>query len=273
MNRLILGVSLLVAAVPTAVSASCPRAWIGMKESRDALPPEPLLVLSLQGTLAETDITTQVVLVSGSTEVPVRVWRSLFGRGARQVVVVPERPLADGAWELRPRPGTLTDAASSQGPVGRFTVDHRASTAPPRFRSTPVNRGFSETQYGCGSDSIVEITGVELEGGDLVEVFVQANGFGLSGVETVSKGRVSLGIFMCGGAFDLPRGETFTVTLRPLGTSGVTSDDWRLVVGSTPAIQIPMRGSASALGLSGILRSLSRQRVGRPVRSGAPAAR
>jgi hypothetical protein len=253
-----------VASVPSVALASCPTASISMFAPPDPLPPLPRLVIHHQGDLMSEDVATQVVLVSGGRRVGVRAVQSLLGRLIRQFVVVPQTALSDGEWTVMPREGTAAFRAINGYPVGRFTVAHDASTAPPRFLDMPVSRGFSETGSDCGSDSVVRIEGAWLDRPGLVDVTIRGDDFELSGVTSAGGGLIELGVFMCGGAFDLPRGKTFAIVLRPLGTDGVQGD-WRMVLASTPPLP-PYDWSSRR----GVFDFLSRDPAVRPASSKKP---
>jgi hypothetical protein len=235
MTRLLCCLLLAAASLPSVAVARCPTEAISMFAAPGLLPPVPRLVIHHQGDLMAEDVTTQVELTSGAQRVGVRTVQSLLGRLIRQFVVVPESPLSDGAWDVVPRPGTAAFRAQNGHPLGHFVVARDAPTAAPRFLGMPFSSGFSETRYGCGSDAAVRIEGAWMDRGGLIEVTVRGHDFELVGVTTEAEGVIELGVFMCGGEFDLPHGETFAITLRPIGPTGARGD-WRMLVASTPAL-------------------------------------
>ncbi|MCA2978387.1 MAG: hypothetical protein INH41_11500 [Myxococcaceae bacterium] len=212
-----------------------------MFTSPGPLSPEPLLVVSQQGDLMGADATTQLMLVRGEAVVGVKVVRSLLGRLVRQLVVVPERPLRDGPWVVAPRPGTPAFAAIGGQPLDTITIDHTVTARLPRFQRRPVNGGFGETAFDCGGESLLAFVDSELDRAGLVEVTLRGPDFELTGFtlgSTTPTRPISVGIFMCGGAFDLPRGQTFAVTLTPVAADG-TRGAWYVLLASTPPLPPP----------------------------------
>jgi hypothetical protein len=235
--KTLLSLTLVVAALGASqVRASCPTTAISMFTSPGLLPPKPLLVISHQGELMGADVTTQIVLAQGQTLVGVKVVRSLLGRGVRQFVVVPERPLEDGEWVVTPRAGSAASEANYHHPLGTITVDRSVSVVPPRFVTQPKTGRFDETLFGCGPETLLVFDDSELDREGLVEVTLRGTDFELTGFATGSTKaaqRISVGLGMCGGAFDLPRGKTFAVTLTPVGADG-TRGPLHMVLATTP---------------------------------------
>jgi hypothetical protein len=235
--RTLLSLTLLGATLGAAqAQASCPTTAISMFTSPGLLPPKPLLVIEHQGELMGSDVTTQVVLAQGQTLVGVKVVRSLLGRLVRQFVVVPERPLEDGEWVVTPRAGSAAAEANYHHPLGTITVDHSVSIVPPRFLTQPKSGRFDETRFGCGPETLLVFDDSELDRDGLVEVTLRGTDFELTGFasgSTKATERIAVGVWMCGGAFDLPRGKTFAVTLTPVGADG-TKGPLHMVLASTP---------------------------------------
>ncbi|MDX2012383.1 MAG: hypothetical protein SFW67_19460 [Myxococcaceae bacterium] len=236
MSRLVSILILGASTLPSVAIASCPTEAISMFAPPGPLPPAPHFVVHHQGDLMAEDVTTQVELTSGGDRrVGVRTVHSLLGRLIRQFVVVPETPLSDGTWVVVPRKGTAAFRAQNGHPLGELVVARDASTAAPRFVGMPSTAGFSETRFGCGSDAVVRVEEAWMDRSGLVEVTVRGDDFELVGLTTESSGVIELGVFMCGGEFDLPRGKTFAIILRPLGATGLPGD-WRVLVASTPPL-------------------------------------
>lgn len=210
----------------TAGAMSCPDQLLELRPSSGVLPTQPVLVLTLGGTFADT-APEGFVFRSGNKVIPATLvstqvvgfspWRRL----PRQHFLKPSRPLSVGQWTLEvPKQSKLARESPS---LGTFSVTTKPMPAiflgPPRFL------GFEQGEVSGGSWLYGRIAAT---GPTAAAVLAEVRLTGLNYARTVvvglENGEAHFGNFGCWSLPHLPTNRHLTLTITPVALDGLRGD-------------------------------------------------
>jgi len=219
-----------VAAGVSPASASCAKGPVwDVENGSGELPPNAFFVATVYlGSVGPVSLAVRDdwVLRSETGDVPASIEHVYQGIGRAQLVLRPRRSLAPGAkYELATGPDARW---SEERPL--WTVSDRWDRRPPRWTGSPRVSDHVNLELGCGPERTLTIQiPAEDDGYQLfVRVTIPIEGKRRSFLFRVSDGSITVGRWMCSGAFHLEPGARYAATLRLVDAAGNESNDKRL---------------------------------------------